>query len=306
MRWSPSFFADQCPYAFQYDPETNRLSLREGVDPPWLRTFGRGGAADTEESWLYCTNCADQHKHKAGSYIPFRDKASQQWMKRVYRPDEETTQEESHTAQAATQPQPEEEVEPDENENAEDAAFVQEDEEEGLEEEHVIHDSPIKRPTLEEYQAKWKTLLDHHSKPVPGEFGRDNLVPCPVHVLWQNCPHLPLDALQSNEAQSRLAAARPISSLQEAGFVEGVPYYAHNKGDITFRRRSATQINSTLGFVLNKNGSGHLKELNEKEVAALHEILTWGPLVGIITYDNDYIVVVLASHSSFFNVDICQ
>ena len=48
------------------------------------------------------------------------------------------------------------------------------------------------------------------------------------------------------------------------------------QGDITFRRRSATQINSTLGFVLNKNGAGHFKGLTEKEVDALHEVLTWG------------------------------
>ncbi len=228
MRWSPSFFAKQCPHAFEYDSETNRLSLRAGVEPPWLRTFGKGGAAHADESWLYCTNCADQHKRKPGSYIPFRDKASQQWMKRVHKPEEEPIHEESHSTQAVTQPQPEEEVEPEARAEDAEAAFVQEDDQD-LEEDRVIHGPPIQRPSLEEYQLKWKTLLEQHSKPVPGDFGRDNLVPCPVHVLFQDCPHLPFDVLQSNEAQSRLAAARPISSLQEAGIVDGVPYYAHNK-----------------------------------------------------------------------------
>ena len=187
LRWSPSFFAHQCPHAFQYDPETNRLSLRDGVASPWLRTFGRGGAANTDESWLYCTNCADQHKHRVGNFIPFRDKASQQWMKRVHKPEEETRNEESHATQAPAQPQPEEEPEGQGDEGAE-AAFVQEDdEEEELEEEHVIQDPPAKRPSLEEYQVKWKTLLEKHSRPVAGEFGRDNLVPSPVVVLWQDC-----------------------------------------------------------------------------------------------------------------------
>ena len=274
LRWSPSFFARECPYAFQHDAETNRLSLKPGIDPPWLRSFGKGGASDTDESWLYCSNCADQHKNKSGSHIPFRDKASQQWMKRVQKPEVVTTQDETQASQVQQSlPQPEEE--PEEN-DPEDAAFVQEDEEQ--EEANVVHDPPVRRPSLEEYKIKWAALQEQHSKSVPGDFDRNNLVPCPVPVLWQNHPSVPFDALQSNEAQSRLAAARPISSLQEAGFCDGVPYYAHNKGDITFRRRSANQINSTLGFVLNKNGAGHFKGLNEKEVDALHEVLTWGLL----------------------------
>ena len=107
-------------------------------------------------------------------------------MKRVHKPETRVEEEESAT-QAQTQPQPEEEP-PEEPQGRDegDAAFVQEDEvfEEALEEEeHMIRDPPIKRPTLEEYQVKWKTLLEKHSKAVPGDFGKDNLVPSPVHVL---------------------------------------------------------------------------------------------------------------------------
>ena len=36
-------------------------------------------------------------------------------------------------------------------------------------------------PTLEQYQERWARRLAEHIKPVPGEFGRNNLVPEPMH-----------------------------------------------------------------------------------------------------------------------------
>lgn len=39
-------------------------------------------------------------------------------------------------------------------------------------------------PTLEQYQERWVRRLAEHSKPVPSEFGRNNLVPEPMHQLW--------------------------------------------------------------------------------------------------------------------------
>ena len=85
LRWSPSFFAREIPAMFKHDEATNSLSLKEGEAPPWKRTFGRGGASDTEDSWLYCNNCGDQHKKHRPPHIPFRDKAAfTQTLTRMY------------------------------------------------------------------------------------------------------------------------------------------------------------------------------------------------------------------------------
>ena len=215
------------PAAFEYDAAENRLRLKAGVEPPWLRQFAQGGASDPDCTWLYCTHCVDQHK-KNGFHIPYRDKASQQWCKRVHKPTAQDAQ--SSQAQPGTLTQPEEEPLLEEPpEVVADGAFVEEDDEAGEEEPDISLDPPVTRPTLEEYQAMWRNLYEQHSKAVPEAYSRDNLVPTPIPELFQDCPWVPFDELKSNEAMSRLAAARPISSLQEAGFYDGVPYYAHNK-----------------------------------------------------------------------------
>ena len=132
------------------------------------------------------------------------------------------------------------------------------------------------RPTLEEYQAKWARLLAQHSKSAGGEFSAiDNLVPTPIHELWQDCPYVPFDQLKSEESQARLSVCKPISGLEEANSVGGVPRYAHNSGEVFFRRRSPLQLASTLGFVLDKQ-SGKFLGLRPQELDALHEILVWG------------------------------
>ena len=80
--------------------------------------------------------------------------------------------------------------------------------------------------------------------------------------------------LRSDEAQARLSRCRPISGLQTARIEDGINHYAHNVGEVNFRRRAPLQLASTLGFVLN-NRSGKFLGISDEERAALHECLTW-------------------------------
>ena len=102
-------------------------------------------------------------------------------------------------------------------------------------------------PTLEQYKALWARRLAEHSKVVPGEFSRDNLVPEPVHQLWQDCPYVPFDKLKSDDAMARLSRCRPISGFTPAHVEDGVIRYAHNTGETNFRRRAPLQLAATLG-----------------------------------------------------------
>ena len=45
---------------------------------------------------------------------------------------------------------------------------------------------------------------------------------------------------------------------------------------VNFQTRSPWQLASTLGFVLDRGESGHFMGLKPRELAALHECLTWG------------------------------
>ena len=94
----------------------------------------------------------------------------------------------------------------------------------------------VSRPSLEEYKEKWTRLLAKHSKPVEGEYSIGNLVPTPIHQLWNDCPHVPFAELKSEEAQSRLSVCQPISGLTETTRAGGVERYAHNSGEVTHRR----------------------------------------------------------------------
>jgi hypothetical protein len=55
---------------------------------------------------------------------------------------------------------------------------------------------------------------------------------------------------------------------------DNVVRYAHNTGEINFRKRHPLQLASTLGFILNKR-AGHFPGLEPEEKTALHECLTW-------------------------------
>ena len=41
--------------------------------------------------------------------------------------------------------------------------------------------------SLEDYKRDWDERFARHSREVPGEFGRNNLVPKAVPALWQDC-----------------------------------------------------------------------------------------------------------------------
>ena len=43
----------------------------------------------------------------------------------------------------------------------------------------------VDRRSLQEYQAKWGNLLEHHSRSVEGPFCHENLCPIPVPQLWR-------------------------------------------------------------------------------------------------------------------------
>ena len=101
-------------------------------------------------------------------------------------------------------------------------------------------------PTLDEYQARWDRLKDHHARPVPGAYSCDNLVPQSVPELWQDCPFVPFNKLVSAESQARLSVCRPHSSLEEASSTSGVPRYSHITGSVDYRRRAPLQLASLL------------------------------------------------------------
>ena len=129
-------------------------------------------------------------------------------------------------------------------------------------------------PSLETYQRKWDSSFAQHSKSVPGDFSHTNLVPQCVPELWQNCPHVPFDVLKSNDGVSRLSRVRPLHGFTPAHCADNTVRYAHNTGEVNFRKRHPLQLASTLGFILNKR-KGYFPGLREEEKAALHECLTW-------------------------------
>ena len=261
---------------FVWDAGTNRLSLAPGKTEPWIRPGHAKIADDDPNTWLYCTECRERWHRKTGergtSHVPFRDKASQHFLKPTYRRGKET-----HEVDASEQQEPESEP-PDllpYGDEGEDEAV---DEEEEDEEEEWVPDLPPEgplRPSVEEYQTRWDSLEAWHARSVPGGFCRDNLVPMPESKLWQDCPYLPFDKLKSTEAQSRLSVCRPHSGLEEASCATGVPRYAHNTGGVIFRRWASSQVANTMGLVLNKT-KGNSSGLTAREVDSVHEILTWG------------------------------
>ena len=87
-------------------------------------------------------------------------------------------------------------------------------------------------------------------------------------------PTAPFDKLRSNDAVSRLSRCRPLNGFTPAHVVDGHVRYAHNTGEVNFRRRHPLQLASTLGFILNKR-AGYFPGLAPEEKEVLHECLTW-------------------------------
>ena len=75
LRFSPQLFAKEAPHIFEHDATTNRLRLRNTEGGfPWY--------AEKSGHWLYCIDCHERYIAKSErSQIPFRDKASQHFMK---------------------------------------------------------------------------------------------------------------------------------------------------------------------------------------------------------------------------------
>ena len=220
---------------FEHDPDTNRLSLTG--PPPWMRNVSTD-CADQRQSWLYCSECKECLFWSGGKqpkHVPFRDRASQCCVK----PTKMTCGEVAVAGNIGGTIEPE--CEPSIEENAEQDASND------YEPVPELPEPAAPRPSLDEYKEKWERLLALHSRCVPGPFSHDNLVPWPDNRLWQDCPHVPFDKLRSEEAQARLSVCRPISGIVAANVIGGVPTYAHNTGEVNFRRRAPLQLAATLG-----------------------------------------------------------
>ena len=245
LRYSPALFAREAPAMFEHDPETNRLSLKGPA--PWLRPEHSRYTED-RNTWLYCTECKDRvfpTDNRSHSHVPFRDRASQCCAKPPRRSRSNAVL--PHGSRDSSEPDCEPDFE------------LPVDEEDPVDEDVVVPDlseQPEQRPTLDEYREKWSHLIAQHAKGVTGSFSADNLVPVPDSRLWQDCPHVPFDKLQSEEAQARLSVCCPISGLEASNVVGGVPTYAHNTGEVNYRRRAPLQLASTLGFAHTNSNSG--------------------------------------------------
>ena len=201
---------------FAHDATTNRLSLKENVlIEPWLRPPHAKHKED-KHAWLYCTDCMGS-LFRRRARLPFRDRASQCFMKPQRRGARITTQQngitisDNSTARVEIQPVSsslpasatmvnENEKEDDElretaeldvmgwasdneNENPADVANA-------IVDDICMPCEAIERPSLADYKIKWASREAHHARAVPGEFGRDNLVPQPRPRLWQDAPHI--------------------------------------------------------------------------------------------------------------------
>ena len=58
LRYSPSLFAKEAPAVFQHDEATNRLTIKPGQTPPWLRQSEGGIPPGDPNIWLYCEDGA--------------------------------------------------------------------------------------------------------------------------------------------------------------------------------------------------------------------------------------------------------
>ena len=272
LRYSPALFAAEAPAMFEHDPCTNKLALKPGMAKPWVRPSHPSIPCDDRNTWLYCVDCKARYfgKTDTKAHIPFRDKASQHYLKPTYR----------RGRMAEKAGPPEADREPSE------ACSPHEPDAEEDEDVDMVDSVPelpppalAERPTLDIYQARWETRHAWHARPVAGDFSWDNLVPTPESQLWQDCPYVPFDKLKSTESQSRLSVCRPFSALEPASCAGGVPRFAHNTGGVRFRRWAPLQVANTMGLILNKN-TGKATGLTPEELDAVHECLTWGRVEG--------------------------
>ena len=73
-------------------------------------------------------------------------------------------------------------------------------------------------------------------------------------------PYVPFAELKSDDAQSRLSRCRPVSGFRPSHVEDNKIMFAHNTGEVNFRRRQPLQLASTLGFVLNQRSGTAARE----------------------------------------------
>ena len=151
---------------FAWDKDTNKLSLAPGKAEPWIRPGHPKIAADDPNTWLYCNECRERWFRKGAergtSHVPFRDKASQHFLKPTYRRGKEKEEAEG------SEQQEEPECEPRQlpllegdvvDEGVLDA--LEEEEECEDEDQEWVPDLPPDgppRPSVEEYQTRWDAV----------------------------------------------------------------------------------------------------------------------------------------------------
>ena len=198
LRYSPQLFAKEAPELFEHDPDTNRLSLKEGKREPWLRDMSNA-KGEKHKTWLYCIDCHSRYftaGKRVFGHIPFRDRASQSSMRRPADKEVVDTQEEEPEVEPAVDSTPPDEDHVPELPLLETLCDEMECDEEDdtndpLAEEEAPDPLDKSYPSLEEYQTKWERLKEYHSRTNPGEFSRHNLVPEPIPQLWQDSPYVP-------------------------------------------------------------------------------------------------------------------
>ena len=254
LRYSPLFFArsDAAPAWFVHSKRTNRLSLRQGVQPPWIRPNAPTGE---QAVWQYCQGCSDSYFHagqRTKAHIPYRDKASQHWIRPIRRFRKQAQPRPAAEAAPAA-PIPEPPAPDNDADMVQGEPVVGEVESEGEAMEGLPSDAeggdacedddledfgafaargfvpksfnlpPDEPPrSLADYKKDWDEKFASHSRDVPGEFGRSNLIPKAVPELWQDCPHVDFDALKTDAAISRLSVCRPYSAIEQASCATGI------------------------------------------------------------------------------------
>ena len=68
LRYSPQLFAREATEMFEHDPVTNRLRLRAGKTPPWLRQMCKS-KKDLGKTWLYCSEIMDEKGVSVAAFL---------------------------------------------------------------------------------------------------------------------------------------------------------------------------------------------------------------------------------------------
>jgi hypothetical protein len=295
LRWSPGKTAKELPNLFEYDSTTNKLSLKDGQDCPWIRAIqGSRTKKSSQQSWLYCNECQHslrpESQKQSQTRIPFRDSASQQRQKplRALPRDQEDSPEARNQSQTdmfdmeGRMVLEAEGLSPPSLASAEPLAPLStpvnasyEEADDDVDDGDSLSFSAPELPTIDQYRVQWSDGLAWHSRTVHGDFSISNLVPKPHPELWQDVPYVPFDKLKSREAQQRLSVCRSHCELQPPKLIDFRPRFAHLQGDVRWKQRGPLQLAGTVGFLLSKNDGRFMKITGPGELQAVHECLNY-------------------------------